>query len=278
MDESQDMPRNMRDAGLEQFGLAVRGAAEIRQMALGRVVPFQQLDVPLASILTANTVYPIAGNFLTFSFDDLGALQASWPFPTQIFRCILMGPDGQPAARIPVYHGTVIRAPFMGVAFESNTSVGGGAVLRCLYGTNVDLVQHPRQVQVGPSNVALRTLNVGTSHTNLNQFRSTALLAGTVESIVSTVQNTAGCFVQFATLLGSGSPHILSFGTAAPTVATDNFPLLLTDDAIQRFGTTPHPRTIPAGNRLDRLSSTNPQTVPCLAHACYMLTQPWGFP
>jgi hypothetical protein len=270
--------RQFRPEGLETFGLEQPGAHEIRQMALGRIVPFQQLDIPLASPLSANVVYPAAGNFLTFSFDDMGALQASWPFPTWVFRCILMGPDGQPGARLPIFHGTTIRAPFFGLAFENNTSVGGGAVLRCLYGTNVDLQQHPRQIQVGPSNLALRTLNVGTSHTNLNNFRSTALLAGNVENIVSTAQNTAGLFVQFATLSGSGAPHSFVFGTAAPTAATDNSPLLLTDEGFMRFATTPHPRSIAAGNRLDRVSSANPQTGYTVAHVSYTLTQPWGFP
>jgi len=269
---------NQMDGGLASFGLSVPGSNEIRQMSLGRIVPFQQLDIPLASLLTTNTIYPAAGNFLTFSLDDLGAIQASWPFPTTVFRVVLMGPDGQPGARLPVFHGTVIRAPFFGLAFESNTTIGGGAVLRCLYGTNVDLIQHPRQIQVGPSNLALRTLNVGTSHTNLNNFRSTALLTGTVESIVSTAQNTTGLFVQFATIMGSGSPHSLVFGTAAPSAATDNNPLLLTNETYVGFATTPHPRSIPSGNRLDRVSSVNPQTGPTLAHVAYTLTQPWGFP
>lgn len=269
---------NQMDGGLHSFGLAHPGADEIRNHALGRTVPFQQLDIPLANLLTTNTVYPIAGNFMTFSFDDMGALQASWPNAQQVFRCILMGPDGQPAAKLPIYHGTVIRTPFYGVAFESNSTVGGGAILRCLYGTNVDLVQHPRQVQVAPSNYALRTLVVGTYAAGLNQFRSTALLAGTAENVVNIAQNTTGIYVQFATLYGSGAPHVFSFGTAAPTLATDNSPLLLTDESFIRFATTPHPRTVPANNRLDRLSSTNPQVAPCLAHACYTLGQPWAFP
>lgn len=269
---------NQMDGGLGSFGLATPGADEIRKHALGRTVPFQQLDIPLANLLTTNTVYPIAGNFLTFSFDDLGAIQASWPFPNQVFRVILMGPDGQPAARLPVYHGTVIRAPFYGVAFESTTTVGGAAVLRCIYGTNVDFVQHPRQVQVTPGNVYLRTLNFGTSHVSLNQFRSTALLAGSPENIVTVAQNTSGIYVQFATLMGDGSPHIFSFGTALPSVATDNNVLLLTDQTSARVATLPHPRTIPANNRLDRFSSTNPQTGPTLGHVCYMLGQPWSFP
>jgi len=268
---------NQMDGGLASFGLSVPGADEIRKMALARIVPFQQLDIPLASQLSANNVYAAAGNFLTFSFDDMGALQASWPFPTQVFRVILMGPDGQPGARLPVFHGTTIRAPFFGLAFESNTSVGGGAVIRCLYGTNVDIQQHPRQIQVGPGNVTLRTLNVGTSHTNLNNFRGSTLAANTVENIVPAATNTAGIFVQFATLYGPGQPYSLSYGTTAPTAAADNNPLLILDSAAATVATTPHPRTIPTGNRLDRIS-TLAQTSSHLCHVAYLLTQPWGFP
>lgn len=267
------------DGGLASFGLAQPGADEIRRVALNRVVPFQQLDVPLASVLTTNTSYPIAGNFLMFSFDDVGAVLASHPFPTQIFRVVLLGADGQPGARLPVTHGTIIRAPFFGIALESNSTIGGGAFVRIAYGTNVDMVAPLRQIQVGPGNLALRTLVQGTAHRGVSEFRSNAALAAnTPESIISAATNTSGIFVQFATLYGPGQPYGLTYGTVAPAAALDNNPLLMLDAAAAAVVTTPHPRTIVSGNRLDRISSSA-LTSSHLVHVAYSLTQStWQFP
>jgi len=278
MDETPK--RQFRPEGLETFGLEQPGAHEIRQMALGRIIPFQQLDVLLNSAPTLSTVYPISGNFLTFDFNQIGTLAASWMFPAQTLRCVLMGPDGAPGARLPVYHGSVIRAPFHGIALEGNWSAGGGnSVLRVLYGTNVDFVQTPRQVQVIPGNIAMRNLTHGTSHRGVSEFRSNIVLAAnTPENIVPTATNTNGIFVQYGTLYGPGQPYALSYGASAPAGPLDNNPVLLLDSATATVTTTPHPRTIQAGNRLDRISQTA-QTTSHLCHVAYMLTsQEWQFP
>jgi hypothetical protein len=270
---------NQMDGGLASFGLSVADADEIRKVALGRIVPFQQLDVLLNSAPNLNTVYPIAGNFLTFDFNQIGTFHASWMYADQRLSCVLMGPDGAPSARLPVYHGSVIRAPFFGIAFEGNWSSGGNnAVLRLVYGTNVDFVQTPRQLQVIPGNAAMRTLVHGTSHRGVSEFRGSTLAANTVENIVPAATNTNGIFVQFATLYGPGQPYSLSYGASAPSAAVDNNPLLLLDSAVATVATTPHPRTIQAGNRLDRIA-TLAQTSSHLCHVAYMLTsQQWQFP
>lgn len=255
------------ESTLQSFGL--RPLDVDSDLAHGARALFQHVDIDLASARAfGDNFIPIAGDFLTIDF-DVSMGQGIVPFTDSPLRIALANRAGQLGTPLPMWHGSVIRAPFYGLSLAH---AAGQGTIRLLYGFGVSMDHQARYTSIVRGVTGAPTvLNSGTDPAGMTVFFSNAgLAAGTVLPIVSAASNTQGIFLQDFVLNEFGGGCGLVYGTTAPTTQYSNPSLGSTTN-----GTPPaRPVSLPPGHRLDVIGSLALSAANWSITALYKLTRP----
>lgn len=255
------------ESSLQAFGM--RPLELDSDLANGARALFSHVDIDLATARSFGTNFiPIAGDFLTIDF-DVSMGQGIVPFTETPLRIALANQAGQLGTPLPMWHGSVIRAPFYGLSLAHAAATG---TIRLLYGFGVSMEHQARYTSIVRGVTGAPTvLTAGTDPVGLSVFFSNAAISAVAPlSVLAAASNTQGIFLQdFCVNDNSGNITVM-FGTTAPTSAYSN-PALGSAVA----GPVPsRPVTLPAGNRLDVWSNAALPAGAWSMTAIYKLTRP----
>lgn len=256
------------ESSLQAFGM--RPLELDSDLANGARALFSHVDIDLATARSFGTNFiPIAGDFLTIDF-DVSMGQGIVPFTETPLRIALANQAGQLGTPLPMWHGSVIRAPFYGLSLAHAAATG---TIRLLYGFGVSMEHQARYTSIVRGVTGAPTvLTAGTDPLGLSVFATNATLNANVPlTIIAAASNTQGIFLQdFALNENTVSAVALTFGTSAPTGIYTN-PSLGFNAVVPLQS---RPVSLPSGNRLDVISGSVLSAGAWSMTAIYKLTRP----